>query len=233
MSVEIRQPNITAADQTTQLKQMRSYLYQLSQQLNWAFSTLDMAPVLPAPGILPSAAREAADPAETFGAIKSLIIKSADIVNAYSEKIEKNLNGVYVAASDYGTFREETRQHITANAASITQLFSDVQTLRSQSMSTEAYLRAGLLCYGEDGAPVYGLEIGQQNTRDNQTVFDKFARFTSDKLSFYDSNDVEVAYISDYRMFITAARVTGELQLADQFRVRCDGVSLDFQWIGG
>lgn len=39
----LRLPNITASSQTEQLQQIKSYLYQLVQELNWALSTLEDA----------------------------------------------------------------------------------------------------------------------------------------------------------------------------------------------
>lgn len=40
MSINIRYPNITAGSEREQMAQMRSYLHQLVDQLNYAFSIL-------------------------------------------------------------------------------------------------------------------------------------------------------------------------------------------------
>lgn len=40
MSIHIRYPNITAGSEREQMAQMRSYLHQLVDQLNYAFSIL-------------------------------------------------------------------------------------------------------------------------------------------------------------------------------------------------
>ena len=77
------------------------------------------------------------------------------------------------------------------------------------------------------------MEVGQTNLVSGQTVFDKFARFTPDRLSFFDRNDVEVAYISDYHLYITNAIVTGSLVLMQQFEVSQGNQSIDFKWLGG
>jgi hypothetical protein len=60
--------------------------------------------------------------------------------------------------------------------------------------------------------PVYGVEIGQKNSIDGEDVFNKYARFTSDRLSFYDQNDTEIAYISDYKLYIRNVEIEGSLQ---------------------
>lgn len=241
MSVEIRQPNISADTPDQQLLQMRSYLYQLAQQLNWAFSTLDLQGTGGSPSVVMAAASANAKqaPAETFASIKSLIIKSADIVNAYSQSISKKLEGEFVAQSQFGQYREETSQTITENATRIDRVFEDVQTIAGKQHSTDAYIRSGLLGYNSDDTPIYGLEVGQMNSYEGTEVFNKFARFTADKLSFYDSNGLEIAYISDYRLYITNAVITGSLSIANQFDIQYNpGAAgkpgtVDFRWIGG
>ena len=90
---------------------------------------------------------------------------------------------------------------------------------------------SGRLYDREDGTPVFGLEIGQTHVRDGETVFDQFARFTPERLSFFERNDTEVAYISDYKLFITNAQITGTLQLG-QFRLDT-AQGLAWIWMGG
>jgi hypothetical protein len=69
------------------------------------------------------------DATATFNSIKGLIIKSADIVTAYYEEIERRLQSIYVAESDFGTYKQSIEQRITANSDSITQNFTDVQEI--------------------------------------------------------------------------------------------------------
>lgn len=272
MGIEIATPNITAQTDRERLQQMQSYLYRMAQQLQWAFDSIgtaapagETARLSPNPPQKGKADR--ADPAETFANLKNLIIKSADIVNAYYDTISSRLEGLYVAQSDFGTYVQETALEIEASSKSISQLFTNEQTivssvtdlgadaealaqrleglaqegqqtadaldkLTAQELLTSAYIKTGLLYYREDGSPVYGLEVGQTNSLDGKPVFDKFARFASDRLSFFDSNDVEVAYISDYKLYITNAEVTGNLWLSGKFKIYYNG-GLAFQWIGG
>lgn len=236
----IRLPEINAPTADGQLRQLRSYLYQLTEQLNLALQSVDREISEQASAI--AAAEKAAESDEgklrTFNSVKALIIKSADIVNAYSEEITRQLDGVYVAQSDFGTYTEETFQKITENSDNITQLFRNLQTIsdtvdgiEKASILANAYIVTGLLYYGDDGAPVYGLEIGQTNTVDGVESFNRFARFAANRLSFYDNNDVEVAYISDYRLVITNAEVRGTLVLG-QFRLDTSN-GLAIKWVGG
>ena len=201
--MDLRLPNITAPDTAGKLNQLQRYLYALVEQLNWELGTAS-APATPQTIAAPTPA-----PAETFSSIKSLIIKSADIVQAYSDKITQTLEGKYVAQSEFGTFSEETAQVLEQTSKEVEQLFSNLQRIESTLIGVNAYLRSGLLYYDAGGVPVYGLEVGQQTQVDGQTVFNKYARFTAGKLSFYDANDNEVAYISDYKLHITNVEVGG------------------------
>ena len=235
--ITIEPPSLGEGNTREQLQNIKSYLYRTAQQLSWAFSVLDGKDShIQAEQPQARADAQKESPQQTFAGIRQLIVKSADIVNAYSDIIEKRLEGTYVAQSQFGLFREKTSQHFKADSQSITRLFSKNQQLQTavdalehKNQSVSAYLKSGLL--QEDG-PVYGLEIGQQNLVEGKETFDKFARFTADRLSFFDRSDVEVAYISDYRLYISNAMVTGSLELAGRFRLSYQN-GLSFQWIGG
>lgn len=244
MGVQIKTPNITAGSDRERLMQIQSYLYQMAQQLQWAFDTIQVSggsgggqPVVQQTKTTYVSTSQ--DPETTFAGIKDLIIKSADIVDAYYTEISKRLEGVYVAQSDFGTYTEETALEIRETNTSVNQLYTNIRTLSdsldelyNSTIGANAYLKSGLLYETESGVPVYGLEIGQTNSVDGETVFDKFARFAADRLSFFDSNDVEVAYISDYKLYITNAEISGNLWLSGKFKIYYKG-GLAFQWIGG
>ena len=239
--IQIKSPNITAGNDRERLLQIQSYLYQMAQQLQWAFDTISTSGTTSSVSTVAAQKQIATqtDSATTFAGIKNLIIKSADIVNAYYTEINNRLSGKYVAQSDFGIYTEETAQEIQQSNTNINQLFTNLRTLSdtvdglyNSTVGANAYLKSGLLYEDENGVPVYGLEIGQTNSVDGATVFDKFARFAADRLSFFDSNDVEVAYISDYKLYITNAEISGSLWLSGKFKIYYNG-GLAFQWIGG
>lgn len=417
MPYDLRYPMITGASEEEQLTQLKSYLYQLVEQLNYSLNNIDKVQIqyiqTPTKNESSKKADEKGTQA-TFDALKPLIIKSAEIVEAYYEEINERLEGLYVAQSDFGTFQEQTLQEIKRNSTGITQVFTNVQTIASNvntidsnvqnidskvktidssvqqidtkvstidsftttigtkvttidskvstidtelktvgesvgtldttlkvvegnvgnldtnlktvegnvntldtnlktvegtvgtidtnlktvegnvgqlgtnlqdtksgiganldALSAEvgqidtdlqgiktgvdtnlkaltedvgeidskldqakkdidgdlealkkevgnivysiievnAHIKSGLLDYDDNEIPIYGLEVGQKNTVDGVEVFNKFARFTSDRLSFYDKNNKEVAYISDYKLYITNAEITETLKL--------------------
>lgn len=241
MGIELRLPQINGKTDREQLAQIKSYLYQMAQQLQWALSNVGTSSGNVV--VQQVAGNTVALPAEasaqtTFNAIKSMIIKSADIVNAYYEEINRRLDGEYVARSDFGSYTERTSQEVNETSTGIERLFSnvqtiltDIETLQYSIIETNAHINSGLLYYDEAGIPIYGLEIGQRNEVDGVEVFNKYARFISDRLSFYDQNDNEVAYISDYKLYITHLQVTESISHGGFITDTSDGIAI--KWEGG
>lgn len=418
MGINLRFPNITGTSEREQLSQMRSYLHQLVEELQWALNNVSEGVVhTPSAGSGTSNSTPISLTGKTaFEAIKPLIIKSADIVQAYYDSISTKLKGQYVAVSDFGTFIEQTEQKIEQTSTNTTQQFEHIQviiqghgddiasidgTLKTigedvsyqqqaivsinkgiedldgsiasvegdvialdtslQTTKTElegninsakqelsgsidsaktelsgavgevaeelegaktdingriddtngsvaglgslintantniadvdrdlqdsketinksiqgvqagltdantlledakaqlggsiedleayvselqqaiigvtAYIKSGLLYYTDAEIPVYGLEVGQ-SVKDEVTgevVFQKYARFTSEKLSFYDNNDNEVAYISDKKLFIRIAEITVSLQIGGLIDLVMPNGDVVTKWVG-
>ena len=391
MPVEIRFPQITGTTEREQLAQVKSYLYQFAEQLQWAFNNIETTNntgiMRETPKSLgssnPSIITSEKSAEATFTSIKALIIKSADIVQAYYEEISNRLEGVYVAQSDFGVFAEKTSQEIEQNSTNTAQRFESIQgiintqssaieeltgsidtvktnlgesidnavinanasadaaeaaakgytddktstltgqigetasDLKGQIVDTniriddtngaiedlgtgledtkkrlesaegtleatksalsssiqkvaesvsatdkllesakaqlkgsiddltvyvtglketiigvEAYLKSGLLYYTDAGIPVYGIEIGQTVDVDGTNAFNKYARFTSEKLSFYDQNGIEVAYISDNKLYIKMAHITVALQLGGIIQLVMSNGDVVKKWVG-
>lgn len=218
MSYSFKLPNITATTPEGKLQQMQSFLYQTVEQLNWALNTIE-AGTASGNVVYQTSKKGDSTSAEekavaSFNEIKALIIKSADIVNSYYEKINARLVGEYVAKSDFGTYSQSTDAKFKATSEAISQHYTNIQEidgyvgdLESKLIEVSANIKTGVLYYDDNGVPVYGMEIGQRTEIDDVEVFKKYARFTSDKLSFYDQNNYEVAYVSDKKLHITHIEV--------------------------
>lgn len=214
MSIDIRLPNITARDEAGQLAQIRSYLHQMVEQLNWALGSIETTSSEAVVEAKAVAASANSNPVSTFNDIKALIIKSADIITAYSEEISRRLDGLYVAESDFGVYKEETAQVIKETASEVTRAFTNIQTIsdtvdgiNESLVGVNATIKAGVLYYDDEGIPVYGIEVGQKTEKDGVEVFNAFARFTSSRLSFYDENGNEVAFVGNNKLFIKQVEV--------------------------
>jgi hypothetical protein len=217
MSFDLKLPNITATSNEGKVEQIRSYLYQLTEQLKWALNSIEVGNggyIVRNQSVAKETAQEEAK--ATFNSIKSLIISSAEVVNAYYEKIGEKFSGEYVAKSDFGEYTEQTQQYIEKSSTDIESLYTNIQKIITDIESiieVNAHIRSGLLYTDDDGVPIYGLEIGQINKIDGVEVFNKYTRFTSDRISFYDKNDTEVAYISDYKLYIANVEVISSYQV--------------------
>lgn len=238
--INIRLPNITANTEQGQLLQVKSYLHQLVQELNWALASIESGKSTNAAAKQASSVGVSKQEMTTsYNELRSLIVKSAETVKAYSEAAEERYKSLYVAQSDFGTYAEAAEQTITKNSKAIESFYenvqdilTDIETLEHSLIEVSANIKSGLLYYDDSGVPVYGVEVGQRTSIDGEEVFDKFARFTSDRLSFYDNNDNEVAYISDRKLYITHVEVTSSLRMGGFIdAVQSDG-SIVTKWVG-
>ena len=108
---DIRLPNISAsADASTQMAQMRSYLYQMVEQLNWALSALDSGGAASLP--VQTASRSVqtvgkAEPAtsdetdQRMANLRDLIIKSAESVQTELDEIKKDYKSIASVTESY------------------------------------------------------------------------------------------------------------------------------------
>ena len=131
MSIELRRPQFSGTDRD-KLQQMHSYIYQLVDQLQYAFETVEPkngeTTVIKQTFTQTSSENRPATPEDaeaTFAAIKNLIIKSGDIVDAYYEEINERLISsneyvMYNGDNGFNKFREDTMMAITKNSENIT-----------------------------------------------------------------------------------------------------------------
>ena len=252
--MNLRYPNITGGTPAEQILQLKGFLYNLVEELNLQEGSSNAVRLAGTPlsskGGKSTAVQESSSVGQ-FNQIKNLIIKSADIVNAYYEEINKRLEGVYVAESEFGTYTEQTAQTIRENSEEINRNFDKLQEITGQINSviaTNAWVKQGLLFTVDsgsqvdleqelgqslsDGTPVYGVEVGQTVDRDGVEVFRKFARFTAYGMTLYDNNGNLSAYITDSRLHIPNAVVKVSLTRGGfQETINADGGSVE-RWVG-
>ena len=252
--MNLQYPNITGKTPVEQIFQLRSFLIQLVDQLNIEESSGETAAQqnkktgTQAAGGTAQDNAQGASPVGTFNQIKSLIIKSADIVNAYYEEINRRLEGEYVAQSEFGTYKYQISQDITETADGIERAFSSIKQIEGdlkQVNETSANIRSGrLFVVGEEnleselgqnlpeGTEVYGVEVGQVTEVDGVETFNKFARFTAYGMTLYDSNGTLSAYITDNRLNIPNAVINNSITRGGFVEtIYADGSSAE-RWVG-
>lgn len=208
MAYDIRLPNITATTEKGQLEQMRSYLYQFAEQLKYAVNIIDGNTIAMTKQV--KNAVNAVDSPTTeqkvkqFANLKSLIISSADIINAYYEEISHMLEGNYEALSpDFGTYWKETTATVKETSENLTSYYEMLQKVNDWQMNTSAYIRTGYLYDDASGVPVFGVEVGQVTVDENgEPKYEGMSRFTPTKTSFYDVYGNEMAILSNQELII-------------------------------
>lgn len=228
MSVDLMLPRIDGITTQQQLLQIKNYLFQMREQLQFALSNLS-AENFSAEGrksLIQSSYgqsdKESSEQDNRYQELKALIIKTAHTVEVKYNQIVNTLAYDYVSNSEFGDYREAAKAEITETAKNITQYYvlkteldTALSPFESYITDTNAYIRTGLLYETSAGVPIYGVEIGQRSTQiidgEEVVVMDNLvSRFTSDRLSFF-QGEAEVAYISNQRLYITDAEIAGTL----------------------
>lgn len=248
MNFDIRLPNINATTESGQLAQIRSYLYQFSEQLKWALNNIETnggssdASSSAIQQLISSST--SSDGSQTsFEDLKALIIKSADIIDSYYEEINKRLEGVYVAQSEFVTYYEKSSVDLKATSDGLVEKYNQIQLIldklgeKVNGIETDANIKSGLLKYTEigeqDGIPIYGIQVGQTTEVDGVEVFNKLSQFSTLGVELYIAeNETEPrTYLHINELSVPNAKIPGTLTLGEYNLDTSDGIA--FKWFGG
>ena len=114
---DIRLPNISAsADASTQMAQMRSYLYQMVEQLNWALSVLDSGGTasLPVQTVGQAAQATSDETDQRMANLRDLIVKSAESVQTELDAIKKDYKSIASVTEEY--YRSTSATELTGGS---------------------------------------------------------------------------------------------------------------------
>lgn len=180
---------------------------------------------------------------EISKSIDGLIVKNQDLegniagLELSTESFKTYVENKFVSGDSFETYKSQVEQ----TSKDITAKFESLDEYRN---NTEANIKTGLLDYTDDNQPVFGIEIGQRTENaEGEETFNKYARFTSDKLSFYGRSGREVASVGDEKMIISNIEITGiQRQEGDKQGYFAHGKFIDIaradgtivsKWIGG
>ena len=173
-----------------------------------------------------------------------------DGVDQQVSDLSATLQHQYVTVSDLGTYKEDIRTEISAQADNITNIYNYVSELQANiegvsdafstyRTETDGYIRTGIVDY--DGTlPIFGIAIGQnlQTSVDNDgnTIIAKKnfrGIYTSQRLSFW-QDEVEVAYVSNNQLYITNVVALSTMTVGEWSISGANAASgLVLKWIGG
>ena len=141
---DYRYPNITGKDSAEKLRQIESYLRQLVDKMNSESTSTSTYTQIYSAAKSGSGSKQKTEAEATFDEIKSLIIKSADIVDAFYETYTKKLSGHYVAQSEFGQFVEESTLELDATAKNVSVAMENVEAIESANGEFQDQVRQSL-----------------------------------------------------------------------------------------
>lgn len=239
MMQNILPPPALQGDERAQLTQVYRYLFRLSEQLNVGLSALEQrtaAVARPSGGALSPEGTDGeqfwTEADAQYSSLKSLIIKTANLVRAEMDQIVTNLGSEYVAVSEWGTYKEEVSREIVDTAKYTMENFEYNEEILnipemaaifdSYRIEATGYIKRGIIGFDDENYPILGIAIGQELRHKEVTVggevyevFDEsqnMATYAADKLSFW-VNGVEVAYLSNSELVVTRIIVSDSIQL--------------------
>lgn len=240
----------------TQLGQLYTYLYQLSELLNVSFEGVNQSAGggTNSKNTGGSSTKGTGDIGSEVQDLKSLIVNTAQIVRVNMNKLETKLTEKYEAQSAaFGDFTENIETTITATArdvlsiygydAAIASLQEESSGLKQYQLETEGFIRQGFIDYDDNGVPIIGIAIGQNLSSVAETVggvtlqhIDRnqnCAFYTSERVSFR-VNGREAAYASNQKFYMVDAQVVGTLSLGDGWDISATAANgVVFRYIGG
>ena len=213
-------PPVLSGSAEDKLRQLYGHLFDLSNKLNQALMDVSIEQMAPeTQTAIKKAGQAEAKSAENYQALKSLIIKNAEIVNMAMDEIRTELQTQYTAISeDFGTYQQNLEATISATAAGIMQQYNMEERMQAVEEGTAAFIN-GMNAYIYSGLlsttpATYGIAIGYNVTNEDGTLNNqnKSATFTADKLSFW-LNGVEVAWFSNSVFHIDYGEITHDLRM--------------------
>lgn len=212
-------PNGTAEDQ---LRQLYNHLFKVSNQLNEALMTISVDQLAPdVKKVISNGAKAEETTQKNTEALKSLIIKSAEVVRSEMEEVRTTLESHYTELSEqFGTYQEDIEARFRATATGISQNYDMIQTVQAAGDENATVLRklngsifSGIL---DTNTGEVGIAIGYNVTNNDGSLnqANKMATFTADRLTFY-INEIPVAWFGNRVFHITDGEVTGSMRMGN------------------
>ncbi len=223
-------PPVTTGDEKNQLLQLRMYLNAMSDKLNEAMNSISIEQMdTDTAQKIRTASGEKVD--AEVNTLKSLIIKSAEIVRHEMDEITSHLEDNYEAlSSQFGEYERNLTNDITITAEGILQDYryeERIQGLEDEAGNTDVFInRTNQYIYsGLIGNGKYGIAIGENVTNADGTLnsANKCATFTMDELAFY-QGDTKLAWFSNSVFHIERGEIEKSLKMGNHtWQVFADG----------
>ena len=178
-------PPLLQGDEQNQLYDLRNYLVRLALSLEPA---IQQATELTA-AASPTASVQAAAQKQEAQELKSLIVKTANVIEHEMDVLSQSFSETYLAISDFGTYRENIAATFTQTARGVVESYdfqgqlnaldAAGQATRGAVDTLQGEIRRGLIVDPSTGDTVLGIAIaeklsftGSTVTRDGQTYYE-------------------------------------------------------------
>lgn len=225
-------PPTLIGNEEDQLRQLYRYLNAMSDKLNQALMTITIEQM--APEAQETISRAAEGNQQQYNSLKSMIVKTAEVVHHEMDELRAHFDDDYQALSaQFGTYERNLNSTITATAEGILQEYGYSERITSLENETEnferrinQYIFSGLV---DEVNGLYGIAIGE-----NVTAYDangnpylntarKTATFTMQELAFW-QGETKIAYFSDHVFHISRGEVTDSMTMGNHtWKVMSDG----------
>ena len=220
-------PPTLSGEEREQLQQLYRYLNAMSEKLNTALMSISIEQMEPEVAqTIRTAGGEAVE--KNYTSLKTMIIKTAEIVRHEMDEITTTLRDEYVALSEqFGTYESSLQNTITATAQGVVENFHYEERISGLEEDAEgltnkldSYIFMGIIGHDAQDNPITGIAIGDGVTsydqQGNAQINDnrKMATFTANRLTFY-QNGIETAWFGDSKFYIAQGELTQGLKIGN------------------
>ena len=218
-------PPVLTGKSEDQLRQLQNYLFTMSGKLNEALMSISIEQMTPeTQQSIRKTATETKNDRKDYVALKSMIIKTAEIVRTEMDVIATELDKKYEAvSSQFGTYEQNLTNTITATAEGILQDYryeERIQGLEGKTGNSEGFIKklnqfifSGWIDEGHVGIAI-GENVTAYDENNNPYLNDenKMATFTMEKLSFWQGG-MELAYFEKNKFYIAHGEIVNTLKM--------------------
>ena len=222
-------PNLQGRERE-QLQQLYSYLSAMSDKLNQSLMSISIEQMTP------EARHTITETAQTteknYESLKTMIIKTAEIVRHEMDVISTRLEDNYEAlSSQFGEYERNLTNDIRVTADGLLQEYGFSESIKDLQDETSSfqknlsyYIFTGLL---DDSGPdpIYGIAIGEEMTTAAGELNNakKMATFTTTELAFW-VGEAKVAFFSNSVFHIAQGEVSDYMKMGNHtWKVMTDG----------
>ena len=217
-------PPVLQGSEKTQLQQLYAHLFNLSNKLNEAMMTVAVREAEESEEVTAAGGGAEEQRSQEYTTLKSMIVKTAQIVRTEMQEISTTLTQETTAISnELGTLEENLEMTIRATAQGVLQDFEASETIQDTRTNTFYRQRTSQYIFTGELDPVtheVGIAIGEgvtaydqdDNPYLNQNA--KVATFTRNRLAFWQGS-VQLAYFSSGKFYITNGEITNTLQIGN------------------